>query len=83
MKPSSEKEHLLSIASLEEWWKWADDPENYPGMCLLCQAYDDCDDCREAGGRSKSLSCWPLNLPGQEAAARRLIRAGIKRPKGV
>lgn len=79
----SEKDLLLSIASAEEWWRWADDPP--PGECLLCKTYDRCDVCKDAGGHNRSEWCVDIvHKSGgpNEAAARRLIRAGIERPKG-
>jgi hypothetical protein len=79
----SERETLLAVGPPDEWWKWADDPWDYPEHCLLCQAYnDDCIACKVAGGHDPSLiGCKPPMISPNEYAPTRLRRAGIERPE--
>ena len=87
---TSEKDLLLSVASVEEWWKWADDPWGHKRttpehQCLLCLAYATCSECKKAGRHHARIAgCMSgSKLSSEESAARRLIRAGIERPKGA
>lgn len=79
----SEKARLLSVASREEWRRWAKNPMNYFPPCLLCMAYkQSCKDCKIAGGHDpREGGCCPqrhkTGLTQSESAIERLKRAEI------
>ena len=74
---ASEKDILLAVASPAEWRKWASDPYEYEPECLLCQAYDDCNKCKSAGGHPGTDGCSGGTSEASVAAIARLKRAGI------
>ncbi len=75
----SERVRLLSVATAEEWRRWANNPFGWEGPCLLCRTYDNnCDLCMEAGGNDPNQSgCHSFERTGSEAAIIRLKHAGI------